>query len=639
VKELPPPDNNAQTPVPETAVRSQLAAVLASKPFVNAHRSKRFLEFAVQQTLAGAQESVKESVIALEVFDRNGDFDGRIDAIVRVEASKLRTRLHEYYTGEGSTSPVTIDIPKGTYVPQFSQRPEAADETFPKISSPTPNPWILRTGVACGVLLIVVIGLWYALGSRFKAAPAARDLDSIAVLPFLNLSSEPENEYFGDGLADQLTDALAQVDGLRVASRTSAFSFRGTRLQATEIGAKLGVSSILEGSVQKSGTRVRITLQCIQTRDGYHLWSQTFDRELKNVFELQDEISRAVIRALNVTLADDASRRMSQRYTRDPEAFDLYLRGRHALDTFRPGAPAQAIALFQRAVDRDPKFALGYAGIAVGASFGMFSGTIPPSELRNQIKSAAEKALAIDDTLVEAQAVLATVEARFDWNWTGAEARLRNAIKLNPRSAEVHLAYAQGVLLPLRRFDEALAECSLAVALDPFYAQTAYCTPWVHIIQGKAELALNEFQKLRADSLSQGAFKGGIAIAMLHSGREADAISLMHPGKLDIARLLNQSQADLGFLAYSYGRVGRTGEAQEIARQLEIAKRSRYVSPGVLCLIYLGMGRVAEARSAALEQIREHEANVYYLAMDPLFAQLRTEPQFLASLKTVGLPF
>jgi len=606
----------------EAAVRAELQAILASPVFANANRSRRFLDFTVQQALAAAQDSIKESVIGVEVFDRP-DFDPRADPIVRVEAGKLRTRLTEYYGSAGKNSSVIIDMPKGAYVPRFS-----LGEEIPFAAAPAkPRKWLISAAIG----ILVLAGISWSFRTRSSPAP---EIPAIAVLPFLNLTADIANEYFSDGLADQLTDSLAQIDGLHVASRTSAFTFRGKTVDSIEIGRKLHVSAILEGSVQKSGERVRITLQLIQTRDGYHLWSQTFDRELKDVFSLQDEISRAVARVLKITLADDVSRKLSRRYTGDAEAFDLYLRGRHALFALQPGSAGQAILLFQHAIDRDPQFALAYTGIAAAATQAIFAEEIPPAKIRQQVRSAAEKALQLDDSLAEAHAILASVDAQFDWNWTKAEQGFQRAIQLDPRSAQAHIGYAQNVLLPLRRFDQALAECRIAQDLDPLDAQMAYCTPWVHLFQNP-QLALTEFQKLQADWPDKFVFAGGAIIAAIHAGHEAEVISTLE-FQGDLSHL---PPVQFGFLGYTYGRLGRTSDALKIEARLKHAANTQYVSPSALCLLYLGMGRLAESRSAAARAIQEHAGSVYTLPLDPLFAPLRTDPEFAALLKTVGLPF
>jgi len=346
MKGLPEMGDDRQTIASEAAIRSQLATILASSPFASALRSRRFLEYVINQRLAGCNNAIKETVIALEVFDRKLDFDPRLDAIVRVEATKLRARLAEFYGAEGVNAVVVIEIPKGSYVPLFSFRAEIPDSQDASNLRPSATPaaavTMMGVGPAKSALILVGLilagaGLWFGFRHRPSAVPSLEESPAIAVLPFLNLSGEPGNAYFSDGLADQLTDALTRVDGLHVASRTSAFSFRDKPLGAVEIGTKLKVSSILEGSVQRSKDRMRITLQLIRTRDGYHLWSQTFDREFKDIFDVQDEISRAVTHALKVSLADESSRRVFRRYTTDPSAYDLYLRGRQFLNNLEPG--------------------------------------------------------------------------------------------------------------------------------------------------------------------------------------------------------------------------------------------------------------------------------------------------------------
>ncbi len=210
------------------------------------------------------------------------------------------------------------------------------------------------------------------------------------------------------------------------------------------------------------------------------------------------------------------------------------------------------------------------------------------------------------------------------------------AIALDPRSPGAHFAYAGGVLAPMRRWDEALSECRIAEDLDPFSVQMAYCTPWTHIFQGKLELALAEFRQLEAER--PGSFSSGVAIAAMGLGRESEALSTMEQGKVDIPALLHHNLAQLGFLGYCYGRVGRRTEALDIERQLRDASRTQYISPGVMSLVYLGLGQLDDARRAASREIQEHSFSVYTLA-GPLFTELRDDPAFAALLKTTGIPF
>jgi TolB-like protein len=299
----------AQSPSQE-AIRADLKSLLSSNIFSSATRSSRFLQYVVEETLAGKQEAIKESVLGSEVFDRVRDFDPRIDAIVRVEATKLRSRLEQYYQGEGTQASVEIEIPKGTYVPRFSVRSTesattdsaaAADQIAPGQISAEPEPassrrFGLTSGIAFAALVAVLVASVLYIRQRQATTPKpAGNLNSIAVLPFINLSSDAENEYFSDGLTEELTDVLARSGIVRVTARTSAFAFKGKGQDVGEIGARLHVDSVLEGSVRKSGQRLRITAQLIRISDGLHLWSQTYDRPGDDIFAVQDDISQSIL--------------------------------------------------------------------------------------------------------------------------------------------------------------------------------------------------------------------------------------------------------------------------------------------------------------------------------------------------------
>ncbi len=320
-------------PSPE-AIRAALPSLLSSSSFASANRSSRFLRYVVEETLAGNRETIKESVLGCEVFDRAPDFDPRIDAIVRVEATKLRTRLTDYYERDGAQASVLIEIPKGSYVPRFSDRVLSEGNTTsvdePPMVLPLLKPKVRGgPGLPIGLSILLAVSFLgvcsYFLWSRSK--PAA-PLSSIAVLPFVNLSSDSENEYFSDGLTEQLTDVLARSGLLRVAARTSAFAFKGKGEDVGEIGAKLHVDALLEGSVRKSGGQLRITAQLIRISDGLHIWSQTYDRPSNDIFAVQDDISQSILAALATRITDNKSPRRIPQYTNNAEAFDFYLRGK-----------------------------------------------------------------------------------------------------------------------------------------------------------------------------------------------------------------------------------------------------------------------------------------------------------------------
>ena len=267
------------------------------------------------------------------------------------------------------------------------------------------------------------------------------------MLPFANLSADKENEYFSDGLAEDIIDALTQVPGLRVMARTSAFAFRGKEADVREIGARLNVEHILEGSVRRAGNRIRVTAQLVKASDGYHLWSQRFDREMTDVFAIQDEISQAIVEKLRVRLAGD--RPLVKPHTDNVDAYHLFLRGRHCVLRMTPESLAKGKEYLEQAIALDPDYALAYAGMAEYYFVSAFWGFMDPKEALPRIKSAAMEALSRDDTLAEAHAVLGVAKGIGDFDWVGAEQEFRRALELNPASPIVRYYYGFYCLRPI----------------------------------------------------------------------------------------------------------------------------------------------------------------------------------------------
>jgi TolB-like protein/tetratricopeptide (TPR) repeat protein len=596
-------------------IREHLSTLLASRTFSSAQRHRRFLEFVVEQTLAGNQPTIKESVIGSEVFGREAGYDPRADGIVRVEANKLRTRLAAYYEGPGKDDDIVIEIPKGSYVPRFSMREPVANRAPGKATAGRRQVWAAIAIVAAASL--TGAALWFS--TVREGGRSATDMPSVAVLPFLNLSGDPENQYFSDGLAEQLTDALAQVKGLRVASRTSAFAFRGKAADAQEIGKRLGVGAFIEGSVRKEDHRVRVTAQLVQTSDGYHLWSQTFERELRDVFAIQDEISQAVARRLRVNLSAVDRNRLTRRPTDNLEAFDLYLRGLYIIGTFpSPAMANEATALFEEALRKDPEFGLAYNGIARVKVARWISEDPGATELVEPIMSATRRAIEIDPGLAEAYSTLGTMQARHDWKWAEAEKTFRHAIELSPGSPDAHWRYAQDVLLPLRRFDEAIAENRRAIEIDPFTLAYATGLAWILDYSGRSDEAVAEYRRVLAR------WPGNPPVQAALTGLEA-ALS-----KDD--RLRSEL---LPLFALAYDRAGRRADAQRVKRELAGAQARSRASALQRAI---ALGHLDEARAVASVMIRERSANVYYLAIDPMFRPLKDDPTFAALLRQTGLP-
>src|SRR5262245_25647569 len=300
------------------AVRLQLERVLGSPGFARNERMSRFLRFIVEGHLGGRDVELKESVIAVEVFGRPPDFDSRLDAVVRSEAIRLRARLSDYYQNSGKTDPVVIELPKGGYIPRFREIAVEHPVTTPTAgSAPAPfrwRPW-LKFGIAGLVIAIVTGTLWWVQHSR---APIA-----IAVLPFENSSHDPVNDYFSDGLSDELIRNLSIIDGLTVRSRTSSFALKGKVANISDAGQQLHADYILEGSVLRAGQKLRIDVQFVRAHDDCRLWSRRFDKDLTDVFAIQDGISLEIVNNLRLSLGHGR-----RRYETSVEAYDLYLHAR-----------------------------------------------------------------------------------------------------------------------------------------------------------------------------------------------------------------------------------------------------------------------------------------------------------------------
>jgi len=379
------------------------------------------------------------------------------------------------------------------------------------VSQPAGSRWPAGLAAVVGTALLVS-GVWWVLGrgdeSRAPepvesaesasavttAAASSSDESSIAVLPFVNMSGGPENEYFSDGLSEELINALVMVDGLKVAARTSAFAFRGQERDVREIGAELGVEHVLEGSVRKAGDRVRITAQLIQAEDGFHLWSETYDRQLDDIFAVQEEIAAAISEQLELTLTPENRTTLARRRTEDLEAYDLYLLGRHNWATRSDEGLVDAREYFEAAIARDSSFAPAWAGLAGVYDALPWYTDFPANEGARLGKQAARTAISLDPSLAEAHAALGVILYEFDWDWEGAEAAFDDMRAADPD-------YAQGLnwecqyLTAVGRIEQALDMCRRAVELDPLFMHNHFILAFTLSVAGNTDEAVATYDR------------------------------------------------------------------------------------------------------------------------------------------------
>ena len=578
---------------PAEAVRKQLERVLASQGFARNERLSRFLRVVVERHLEGRDSDLKESVIGIEVFGRKPGFDPKQDSTVRSEAGRLRARLVEFYAGEGSADAVIIELPKGGYTPAF--RPSGGLEKG-KIRSWW--PW-LGGVIAAVAVAVVATGWWWV---QHKSGPVA-----IAVLPLTNLSQDPANDYFADGLTDEIIRNLSIIDGLAVRSRTSSFVFKGKPRSVREAGEQLRVDYILEGSVLRSGQQLRINAQLVRVRDDFPLWSGRFDRELTDVVAIQDEISRGIVNSLRLKLG-----RGRRRYETSAEAYDLYLRDRSLLrlpGQLPPGARRHSPIPFQDSIAKDPAFAPAYAGLAEAYAY---LASIGDAKLDDLVKMrwAAERAIKLDPLLEEAHDALGVVHAR-DGRWSQSEASFRRAIELNPNSELSRLNYAIFLLWPLGRIGEAVQQLHAAEKADPL-------SPALHYVYGDLLISAGRYQEAAGHCQKSSDVAECQGRVLLAEGRIDDAIKIL------------ASAPNTRYLGYAYGRAGRHQEVEKLAA----------VSAGALqqVLIYAGLGDRDGTLNALNRMTELGPVRVGLTLTGPELSFLRGDPRVKTLRKKAGLP-
>jgi serine/threonine-protein kinase len=447
---------------------------------------------------------------------------------------------------------------------------------------------------------------------------------SIAVLPFVDMSQAKDQEYFCDGISEEILDTLAKVEGLRVVARTSSFSFKGKNADVGEVANKLNVENVLEGSLRREGNRIRITAQLINARNGFHLWSETYERELKDVFAVQDEITRAIVDALKVKLAVAAPARARQ----NTEAYDLYLQGLYLSNKSDEENLRKSITFFQRALDKDPNFARAWIGIAK-AWIWLADAYVRPLEAYPKVKEAASKALALDERNAEAHCYLGETKRVLDRNLSGEEEELKRALQIDPNSADAHmfmsfLKSAQGEL------DEAVQEIEEAERLDPLSPPLCFVAVAWYLAVDRIQDAINAGQRSVQLDPNYVYFDPPLADAYSGKGDFNQAVALYEKAQ---AATYSPSVG----LGITYAKMGRREDARRVLDQLIEKSRQQYVAADSIAAVYVALGEKDEAFRWLDRAFQEHSGGFYNFMFRPEFRALRSDPRFVDLLRRIGL--
>jgi TolB-like protein len=643
-----------------------LERILASRTFRAAEGQRNFLRYAVEQTLAGRSEFIKEYTIGSEVFHRGDNFDPRVDNIVRAEARKLRARLAKYYETEGENESIQFAFPKGSYVPSIvavdrGQKAvsspglvveDSASEVLadsgndvPIVTAPLEANSASHDAPQAGsrlyrwgaVAAVAVLGAGSFLYLRYREPQvAAPSVASVAVLPFTTLGNDRKDDSFGDGLTEELIDSLARQPGVHVVARASAFQLKGKQVSAQELGKQLHVRTVLEGTVRQYGDRLRVTAELDETRTGYTLWSRSFDRELKDVLDVQREISSSIVAALGSSLTEDRGNAPSGAATTanasvNPEAYQAWLRGLYYFNKRNADSVSKAIGYFESATKIDPGYAQAWLGLArCYVLMPVFTAVMPARDAIARIRETATKALQLDSSLVDAHIELGAANS-YDLNWAAAEDEFRSGLALDPGNAVGHRTYAN-FLARTGRLDEELVQAKAALDLDPLAptAETAVGRAYYHL--NRLDESIMHYKQAQALDPESGGASQGLAMTYLakHMYREGVAEALR------ASQLMGGDAMITSDVGYAYAVSGDRKAAGAILERLLKWSGKEPLRSLPIAHVYIGLGDKDQAFYWLGKALDEDDVNIY-LESDPLYAPLRGDVRFQALLKRMKL--
>jgi len=509
--------------------------------------------------------------------------------------------------------------------PEGIKRTDIAD-AMPATATQKKHAWIYIVVIGAAISVALFFLGRYTAGNKIAATPNDISAKSIAVLPFESLSEEKGNAYFTEGIQDEIITRLAKVADLKVISRSSTQRFKSAPLDLRDIAKQLGVMNILEGSVQKANDQVRVNVQLINAISDAHLWAEIYDRKLTDIFAVESDIAKTIAETLQAKLTGSEMKMMTKAPTENPEAYQLYLRGRFFWNKRTAADLRKSIDCFNQAIAKDPNYALAYAGLAQTWSILAAHNGGAPIDCYPQADAAARKALALDNTLSDAVAALASSKASYNFDYAGAKQEYERAIQLNPNDATAHHWFGAEVLAATGEQARELAELKRALELDPLslIIQTNLGVAYLH--NSRIDEAIAHFRKaIELDGTFHYAQRSyGLALEL--QGKIPEAISYYEK-----AASLTEAPIELGMLGRIYGIVGRKDEAHKILERLRQSRAQRYTAAYSLALVALGLGDKAEALHWLEEGYRDRDGDALgVIRVDPPLASLHGDPRFEA---------
>jgi TolB-like protein/DNA-binding winged helix-turn-helix (wHTH) protein/Flp pilus assembly protein TadD len=559
------------------------------------------------------------------------DFDVGLNAGIR----RLRDALGD--SAEGSRYIETLPRKGYRFVASVERIEDSAAHTENEGEQPAKRQAVLRrrefwfVSGAAAAILVLLFGLNVG-GLRRQFLRTPPKIQSIAVLPLENLSGDSSQEYFADGMTEALTTDLGKIGQLRVVSRTSAARYKGAKKSLQEIARELQVDALVEGTVARSGDRVRVTANLVQVSPEKHLWADSFERDIRNVLQLQDDASRAIADAIQIRLTPEEQARLNNAHFVDPEAYEAYLEARYYRE---PGSEMtkKSREYYELAITKDPTWALPYAGLAE-TDWQQGQNHAIPNEMCGKAKDEALEALKRDNEAAEAHTALADEEFFCEWDWGGAEREIRRAIELNPNFAQAHASYGHYLWI-MGRPDEALAETRRAVEFAPLEFPARWSRYLSLYMLGRYDEALEECRKLEE-------FYPDLDNSYLYCGDVYVQRGSLEEGirKLEKADALADGKHArvIAHLGYAYALAGRKNDAQNTVARLKELSRHQAVLPVLVAEVYAGLGQKEDAFERLEEGYRGHGRDLLEMKYNPQFATLRSDPRFIDLVRRIGLP-
>ena len=629
-------------------VMAQLERLVSSQEFAQSDRLKNFLRFVVTETLAGRGATLKEYAIAIDVFERDASFDPQTSSIVRVEASRLRSKLEKYAATAGRDDPVGIVLPRGTYVPTFHwSGPPSQRAAVEPTAVPSMGAQRRRRGRVAAVLTLVIIGAGgaaFLVSDRLSIGPApesrleapgAAEVYSLAVLPLRNLSGHPAEDYFSQGITEALITDLAKSGRFRVTSLPSAMAYANVDRPVSEIARELGVSHLIKGSVLRIGDMVRITAQLIEAESDRYIWAQSYESDLSDVLGLQNKVVAQIVSSLPINVSARSGTEHSENAPAiDPVAYEAYLRGRFFRNKMTEEGFKDGIRYFKLAMEKAPTFAPAYSGMATcycllgGHGFEL----VEPSEGMPAAKKAVLEALRLDDTLAEAHAFLGIIRLKYEWDWNGAEQAFRRSIELNPSYAQARIFYSYYMEIMGRR-EEAIRQAETAKAIDPLSLAANINLGWQYLRAGQLEQARQIFESTAELDPTFWGVHWGLGQYYRRKGQYSEAIKAFRQA----ISAGGGHAMPLSALGYTYAISKQPAEAREMLDRLIELSSNTYVSPFNMAVIHAGLDEKDKAFEW-LEMAYAHRSrSMAWLNVSEELEGLRSDSRFKTLLRRIGL--